>query len=78
VIVNSRTEESVQSAIDGIHTAHRNALIEPLAADASGAARAEHAVRRFPEVDVLFNVLASNPASRTSDRASRLPLKRTS
>jgi NAD(P)-dependent dehydrogenase (short-subunit alcohol dehydrogenase family) len=57
VIVNGRTEERVQSAIDRIRTAHTNAMLEPLAADLSGAAGAEDAVRRFPEVDVLVNNL---------------------
>ena len=57
VIVNGRTEERVQSAIDRIRAAHSTALLEPLAADLGGAAGAEEAVRRFPEVDVLVNNL---------------------
>lgn len=57
VIVNGRTEERVQSAIDRIRAAHTPALLEPLAVDLSGATGAEEAVRRFPEVDVLVNNL---------------------
>lgn len=57
VIVNGRTEERVQSAIDRIRSAHSTALLEPLAADLSGAVGADEAVRRFPEVDVLVNNL---------------------
>jgi NAD(P)-dependent dehydrogenase (short-subunit alcohol dehydrogenase family) len=57
VIVNGRTQERVQSAIDRIRVAHSSALLEPLPADLSDAAGAEEAVRRFPEVDVLVNNL---------------------
>src|SRR5438128_1865545 len=57
VIVNGRTEERVQAAIDRIRTAHKDALLEPLAADLGGAAGTEQAVRRFPQVDVLVNNL---------------------
>jgi NAD(P)-dependent dehydrogenase (short-subunit alcohol dehydrogenase family) len=57
VIVNGRTEERVQAAIDRIRAAHKDARLEPLAADLGGAAGTEQAVSRFPDVDVLVNNL---------------------
>jgi NAD(P)-dependent dehydrogenase (short-subunit alcohol dehydrogenase family) len=57
VIVNGRSDERVRSAIERIRAQNPNAQLEPFAADLGGAAGAEEALRRFPEVDVLVNNL---------------------
>ena len=57
VIVNGRNEERVRSAMERIRAQNPNAQLEPFAADLGGAAGAEEALRRFPEVDVLVNNL---------------------
>jgi len=64
VIVNGRTDDRVNSAIERIragntHRALRNTelKLEGIAADQGSAAGVEEVVRRFPEVDVLVNNL---------------------
>jgi NAD(P)-dependent dehydrogenase (short-subunit alcohol dehydrogenase family) len=57
VIVNGRTGDRVQSAMKRIRAHNPNAQLEPLPVDLGGAAGAEEAVRRFPEVDLLVNNL---------------------
>jgi NAD(P)-dependent dehydrogenase (short-subunit alcohol dehydrogenase family) len=57
VIVNGRTPERVDAAIDRIRAQHPNAVLEPLPADLGTAAGAEETVRKFPDVDVLVNNL---------------------
>jgi len=57
VIVNGRSDERVESAMERIRVDNPKAQLESLAADLGGAAGAEEALRRYPEVDVLVNNL---------------------
>ncbi|MEY2519422.1 MAG: hypothetical protein QOF24_1181 [Verrucomicrobiota bacterium] len=57
VIVNGRSDERVKSAMGRIRKDNQSAQLEPFAADLGGAAGAEEALRRFPEVGVLVNNL---------------------
>src|SRR4030081_1610629 len=57
VIVNGRSDGRGQRAIERIRAQTPHAQPGPLAADLGGAAGAEEALRRFPEVDVLVNNL---------------------
>ena len=57
VIVNGRSEDRVKSAMERIRKDNQSAQLEPFAADLGGAAGAEEALRRFPQVDVLVNNL---------------------
>jgi len=57
VIVNGRTEARVKHAVDKIKSAGAKSEVLGLAADLGTAAGAEHAVARFPEVDILVNNL---------------------
>src|SRR6266403_728616 len=57
VIVNGRSDERVESAMERIRADNPKAQLESLAADLGGAAGAEEALRRYPEVDVLVNNL---------------------
>ena len=57
IIVNGRSDDRVKSAMERIRKDNPKAQLEPFAADLGGAAGAEEALRRFPEVDVLVNNL---------------------
>lgn len=57
VIVNGRTDDRVNAAINRIRSDNPDAKLEEIAVDLGGAAGVEEAVRRFPEVDVLVNNL---------------------
>ena len=57
VIVNGRTPERVDRAIDRIRTKHPNAQLESLPVDLGTASGADETVRTFPEVEVLVNNL---------------------
>jgi len=57
VIVNGRTEERVEQAIQSIQTSHPQAKVEGLAADLGNADGVRVAVERLPDVDILVNNL---------------------
>src|SRR4051812_39139714 len=57
VIVNGRTAERVNAAVDRIRAKHSNAALESLPVDLATASGAEETLRRFPHVDVLVNNL---------------------
>jgi len=57
VIVNGRTAERVEEAIQKISAAHRDAKLEALPLDLSSAASAEETARRLPDVEILVNNL---------------------
>ena len=57
VIVNGRTEERVEQAIQSIRAAHPQAKVEGLAADLGNADGVRVAVERLPDVDILVNNL---------------------
>jgi NAD(P)-dependent dehydrogenase (short-subunit alcohol dehydrogenase family) len=57
VIVNGRTGERVKQAMEEIRADNPEAQLEALPADLGGAAGAEEASRRFPDVDILVNNL---------------------
>src|SRR6266851_941577 len=57
VIVNGRTEERVEQAIQSIRTSHPQAKVEGLAADLGNADGVRVAVERLPDVDILVNNL---------------------
>ena len=57
VIVNGRTEERVEHAIQSIRTSHPQARVEGLAADLGNADGVRVAVERLPDVDILVNNL---------------------
>jgi NAD(P)-dependent dehydrogenase (short-subunit alcohol dehydrogenase family) len=57
VIVNGRTEDRVQEAIEKIRQKHPHAKLEPLAADLAEPAGAKETISQFPAVDILVNNL---------------------
>jgi NAD(P)-dependent dehydrogenase (short-subunit alcohol dehydrogenase family) len=57
VIVNGRTEDRVEQAIQSIRNSHPQASVEGLAADLGNADGVRTAVQRCPEVDILVNNL---------------------
>jgi 3-oxoacyl-[acyl-carrier protein] reductase len=57
VIVNGRTEASVQTAIAAIRAQQPAARIEPLVADNGTAAGCAATIAAFPSVDILVNNL---------------------
>jgi NAD(P)-dependent dehydrogenase (short-subunit alcohol dehydrogenase family) len=57
VIVNGRTEDRVEQAIQSIRKSHPQASVEGLAADLGNADGVRAAVQRCPEVDILVNNL---------------------
>jgi NAD(P)-dependent dehydrogenase (short-subunit alcohol dehydrogenase family) len=59
VIVNGRSEQRVNEAIEGIWKLNSKAELLPLAADLSIAEGAAEAVRRFDQVDILVNNLGT-------------------
>lgn len=57
VIVNGRTQASVDAAIEKIRGAHTSAQVEGFAGDLSQAAQVDALVARYPAVDILVNNL---------------------
>src|SRR5882672_8904018 len=57
VIINGRSEKSVNEAFGKIHQAMPNAKLESFSGDLSDAAVVDALVKRFPAVDVLVNSL---------------------
>jgi NAD(P)-dependent dehydrogenase (short-subunit alcohol dehydrogenase family) len=57
VIVNGRTDERVNAAIERIRSHDAAAKLEGIAVDLGSATGAKEVVRRFPHVDVLVNNL---------------------
>jgi 3-oxoacyl-[acyl-carrier protein] reductase len=57
VILNGRSESSVDAAVASIRESHPEAHLERLVADNSGVAGADTSIRLFPEVDILVNNL---------------------
>ncbi|MDB6127956.1 MAG: oxidoreductase [Verrucomicrobia bacterium] len=57
VIVNGRSQRSVDSAVASLRKSQPDAKVEALAADNGTAAGAEQTIARFPEVDILVNNL---------------------
>jgi NAD(P)-dependent dehydrogenase (short-subunit alcohol dehydrogenase family) len=57
VIVNGRTQERVDEAVDQITGAHPKAKVRGAAADLSTAAGVNDFIREIPEVDILVNNL---------------------
>ena len=57
VIVNGRTDDRVNNAIQQIRSRTADAQLEGIAVDLGSAAGAEQVVRRFPNVDLLVNNL---------------------
>lgn len=57
VIVNGRTKERVDTAVEKLRARSGAAHIHSLAADLSTAAAVQQAIREFPEVDILVNNL---------------------
>ncbi|HZS17822.1 MAG TPA: SDR family NAD(P)-dependent oxidoreductase [Candidatus Udaeobacter sp.] len=57
VIVNGRTENRVNAAIDRIQRDHAGAKLEGVAADLGAAEGVAQVIRRFPDVEVLVNNL---------------------
>jgi NAD(P)-dependent dehydrogenase (short-subunit alcohol dehydrogenase family) len=57
VIVNGRTRDRVDQAIEHIRSNHRHAKLESAAVDLSTAAGVDEIVQKFPNVEVLVNNL---------------------
>lgn len=57
VIINGRTQASVEKAIAEIHALLPDALLHPLVADNGSADGCAETIRQFPEVDILVNNL---------------------
>ncbi len=57
VIVNGRTKDRVDTAIERIRSHNAGAKLEGIAVDLGSAAGSEEVVRSFPDVDVLVNNL---------------------
>ncbi|MEZ2350086.1 SDR family NAD(P)-dependent oxidoreductase [Caballeronia sp. RCC_10] len=55
VIVNGRSQSSVDAALDKLRQAVPNAQVEGFAGDVSDAAQVNALVQRFPDVDILVN-----------------------
>jgi NAD(P)-dependent dehydrogenase (short-subunit alcohol dehydrogenase family) len=55
VIVNGRTKERVDTAVQNLRARLSTAHIHSLAADLGTAAAVQQAIREFPEVDILVN-----------------------
>lgn len=71
VIVNGRTTDRVNSAIERIRSHDASAKLEGIAADLGKAAGAEEAIRRFPNVEVLINnlgIFEPKPFEQISDQ----------
>src|SRR4029077_16607799 len=57
VIVNGRTDDRVNTAIERIRSHNAGAKLEGIAIDLGNAAGVDKVVRRFPDVEVLVNNL---------------------
>ena len=57
VVVNGRTRERVQKALQSIRTSHPQAKLEALAADLGNADGVRAAVQQFPSIEILVNNL---------------------
>lgn len=57
VIINGRSDSSVDGAVSAIRNEHPRAKLEKLATDNGIAAGAEETIRQFPHVDILVNNL---------------------
>ena len=71
VIVNGRTTDRVNSAIERIRSDDPSAKLEGMAADLGSASGAEEAIRRFPNVEVLVNnlgIFEPKPFEQISDQ----------
>jgi NAD(P)-dependent dehydrogenase (short-subunit alcohol dehydrogenase family) len=71
VIVNGRTEQRVQEAINRLNGSQNATALGGLAADLGTIEGTEEAIRRFPEVDILVNnlgIFEPRPFEEISDR----------
>src|SRR5712691_8096485 len=57
VVVNGRTQDRVQKALQSIRTSHPQAKLEALAADLGNADGVRVAVQQFPNIEILVNSL---------------------
>ena len=57
VIVNGRTKQRVDAAVEKLRGRSSAAQIDSLSADLGTAAAVQQAIRQFPEVDILINNL---------------------
>jgi NAD(P)-dependent dehydrogenase (short-subunit alcohol dehydrogenase family) len=57
VIVNGRTKERVERAVEKLRALSSASQVDSLAADLGTAAAVQQAIRQFPEVDILINNL---------------------
>lgn len=57
VVVNGRTSQRVDAALEKIRKGAPNAKVSGIAADLSSAAQIDHFVREVPEADILINNL---------------------
>jgi 3-oxoacyl-[acyl-carrier protein] reductase len=71
VIVNGRTSERVNAAMEQIRSRHAETKLEALPVDLSNAGGAKEALQRFPDVDVLVNNLGIFEPS----RSRRFPMR---
>lgn len=71
VIVNGRTDDRINNAIQQIRSRTADAQLEGIAVDLGSAAGAEQVVRRFPNVDLLVNnlgIFEPKPFEQISDQ----------
>ena len=57
VVINGRTKDRVQKALQSIRTSHPQAKLEALAADLGNADGVRVAVQQFPDIEILVNNL---------------------
>src|SRR5690242_9534574 len=71
VIVNGRTDNRVDAAIERIRSQSARAKLEGIAADLGTVAGVEEVLRRFPDVEVLVNnlgIFEPKPFDQISDQ----------